>query len=284
MKNKIFIVSVLILISLSIYLFKTAPEPLIDNSLKVGSQFPVSVLFQAVAAENAVARAIYTSDIVGKGGKVGLEFSEKWKNKAVDAGPLPALFLREASKYLEKSPVPLGLFLGSDFPIASTNKFSGQQVDMLKQIRTDSNPTFFYSADIKRHVAMFPDYAVAEGCVTCHNDHPDSPKKDWKLHDIMGATTWLYPDETVSLEEIVDAVSAVRSGILAAYLMYLEKCKNFQNPPEIGDRWPEQGYFIPSSKAFLAVYEKEASLQTMQILLSNSGTTTDKSLSKKLGL
>jgi len=270
MKNKIFILTALILINVSIYLFKSAPEPLADNSIKVGSQFPVQVLFHAVAAENAVARSIYTSAIVGAGKKVGLEFSEKWKNKAVDAGPLPALFLREASRYIEKSPVPLGLFLGSDFPIASSNKFSGQQIEKLIQIRTNSNPAFFYSADIKRHVAMFPDFAVAEGCVSCHNDHPDSPKTDWKLDDIMGATTWLYPDETVSLEEIMDAVSVVRSGIVATYLQYLEKCKTFQNPPEIGSKWPEQGYFIPSSKAFLAIYEKEASLQTMQILLSHT--------------
>lgn len=268
MKSKIFILSALILINLSIYLFKTAPEPLSDNSIKVGSQFPVQVLFQAVAAENAVARSIYTKAIVGAGMKAGLKFSEKWGNKAVEAGPLPALFLREASQYIEKSPVPLGLFLGSDFPIASSNKFSGQQVEKLTQIRTDSKPAYFYSADIKRHVAMFPDFAVAEGCVSCHNDHPDSPKTDWKLDDIMGATTWLYPDKTVSLEEIIDAVSVVRSSIVAAYLQYLEKCKTFQNPPEIGSKWPEQGYFLPDNKAFLAVYEKEASFQTMRILLS----------------
>jgi len=270
MKNKIFIITALILMTLSVYLFKTAPALLADKSIKVGSQFPVSVLFKVVAAENAIARAIYTSKIVGKGKEVGLKFSEKWKNKTVDAGPLPALFLREVSQHLEKSPVPLGLFLGSDYPIASTNKFSGQQIEKFIQLKTYFNPAYFYSSDIKRYVAMFPDYAVAEGCVTCHNKHPDSPKKDWKLHDIMGATTWLYPDKTVSLEDIVKATSAIRSGILTAYKKYLDKCNSFQNPPEIGDKWPEQGYFLPSDKTFLAAYEKEASLQTMKILLSNT--------------
>lgn len=278
MKNKFFIINALILITLSIYLFKTAPLPLADNSIKQGSQFPVGVLFKMVAAENAIARAIYTTDIVGKGKKVGLEFSEKWKNKTVDAGPLPALFLREMSQNLEKSPVPLGLFLGSDFPIAATNKFSGQQVETFNQIRAHLKPAFFHSADIERYVAMFPDYAVDKGCVSCHNDHPDSPKKDWKLHDIMGATTWLYPDETVTLEEIVKAVSAVRASILVTYKKYLEKAKTFKNPPEIGDKWPADGYFIPSSKVFLAMYEKKASLQTMQLLLSNTAIQVDKVL------
>jgi len=268
MKNKFFIISALILIALSIYLFRTAPKPLVDKSIKVGTQFPVSVLFKVVAAENAIARALYTSEIVGKGKKVGLEFSEQWKNKIIDAGPLPALFLREVSKNIEKSPVPLGLFLGSDFPIASTNKFSGQQIEKFNQLKAQLSPRFFYSTDINRYVAMFPDYAVAEGCVSCHNEHPDSQKKDWKLDDIMGATTWLYPDKTVSLEDIVNAVSAFRTATLIAYNKYLDKCRSFKNPPEIGNKWPEQGYFIPDSKTFFAVYTKEASLQTMNILLA----------------
>jgi len=270
MKNKFFIVSVLILIVLCIYLFKTAPEPLPDREIKVGSQFPVSVLFQVVAAENAVARKIYTTKIVGKGKEGELKFSEKWKNKTIDAGPLPALFLREVSMNLEKSSVPLGLFLGSDFPIVSTNKFSGLQVEKFLQLKQHLAPVFFYSADIERYVAMFPDYAISEGCVKCHNEHPNTPKKDWKLHEMMGATTWLYPDETVSLEEIIEAVSAIRKGITVAYTKYLDKSKRFQRPPDIGDKWPEQGYYLPSSQVFLTVYEKEASLQTMSILLSNS--------------
>jgi len=270
MKNKFFIVSVLILIVLCIYLFKTAPELLPDRTIKVGSQFPVSVLFKVVAAENAVARKIYTTKIVGKGKEVGLKFSEKWKNKTIDAGPLPALFLREVSLNLEKSSVPLGLFLGSDFPIVSTNKFSGLQVEKFLQLKQHLVPEYFYSADIERYVAMFPDYAISEGCVKCHNEHPDTPKQDWKLHDVMGATTWLYPDKTVSLEEVIKAASAIRRGIAVAYTKYLDKCKTFQSPPDIGDKWPEQGYYLPSSQVFLAVYEKEASLQTMNILLSNS--------------
>ncbi|MDC9728133.1 MAG: DUF3365 domain-containing protein [Methyloprofundus sp.] len=176
---------------------------------------------------------------------------------------------------LEKSPVPLGLFLGSDFPIVSTNKFSGLQVEKFIQLKQQSAPVFFYSADIERYVAMFPDHAISEVCVTCHNEHPNTPKQDWKLHDIMGATTWLYPDETVSLEEIMDVVFEIRQSIAAAYMKYLDKCKTFQSSPDIGDKWPDQGYYLPDSKTFMDFYERQASLKTMSILLSKNNLRND---------
>jgi hypothetical protein len=34
--------------------------------------------------------------------------------------------------------------------------------------------------------AVYPDVAVNQSCVTCHNQHQDSPKKDFKLGEVMG--------------------------------------------------------------------------------------------------
>ena len=34
--------------------------------------------------------------------------------------------------------------------------------------------------------AVYPDVAASQSCVTCHNQHPDSPKKDFKPGDVMG--------------------------------------------------------------------------------------------------
>jgi adenylate cyclase len=185
----------------------------------------------------------------------------------MEAGPLPALFLREASMALQKTRVPLGLFLGSDFPIAQSNKFSGIQADHFAKLRKTGEPEFFNAVDIGRFTAIFPDLAVAPGCVTCHNEHPNSPKTDWKLNDIMGATTWSYPKERVSLEELVQIVGALRASFGAAYDAFLTKVATFAKPPEIGDRWPAEGYFIPSKRAFLAEFERRASPNTVERLL-----------------
>ena len=262
----------------AIYLFATRPAPL-QSQQAAGRTVPVETMFRIVAAENDVARKLWTADIVGAGTKVGLKFNEKWREPAMEAGPLPALFLREASMALQKTRLPLGLFLGSDFPIAQSNKFSGTQADHFAELRKTGEPQFFNANDIGRFTAIFPDLAVAPGCVTCHNEHPNSPKTDWKLNDIMGGTTWSYPKERVTLEELVKIVGGLRESFGAAYDAYLTKVATFPNPPEIGDKWPAGGYFIPSKRAFLAEFERRASPNTVERLLQSLAEPKTASLS-----
>jgi hypothetical protein len=114
---------------------------------------------------------------------------------------------------------------------------------------------------------MFPDVAVAPGCVSCHNEHPRSPKTDWKLNDIMGATTWCYPKDKVTLEELLEIVGALRSGFAAGYDAYLAKTKTFGRPPEVGERWPREGYFVPTREVFMREFERRASGNTVDRLL-----------------
>ena len=45
----------------------------------------------------------------------------------------------------------------------------------------------------KYFTAVYPDKAVAEACVTCHNNHKDSPRSDFKLNDIMGGIVIRIP-------------------------------------------------------------------------------------------
>jgi hypothetical protein len=33
---------------------------------------------------------------------------------------------------------------------------------------------------------VYADIAVAPACVTCHNEHKDTPKNDFKIGDVMG--------------------------------------------------------------------------------------------------
>ena len=54
------------------------------------------------------------------------------------------------------------------------------------------------------------------------------------------------------------------------YAGYLLKTQNFDRPPEIGDKWPGEGYYLPTVEVFFAVYDARASEQTMRLLLANS--------------
>ncbi len=271
-KNNNFSYKVYILlawVALIVYLFVSAPPPLPETTPGTeGKRISSFQLFELVQQENAIVRKIWTKEIVGAGKKQGLKFDEDWKDKEVKAGPLPALFLRATASGLEANPIPLSLFLGSDAPINQANEFDPEQNKRFQEIKKTRLPQFFYSEDIARYTGMFPDIAAVKPCVTCHNDHKESPKDDWELLDVMGATTWLYPDEYLSLEEAIGVIEVLRTQFKSVYESYLEKTEAFSSPPEVGKKWPREGYYLPSAEVFMSAFEQEASSKTMRSLFN----------------
>lgn len=230
---------------------------------------PVEKALEVVARENDIARTLYTKGIVGPGKTAGIKFDENWRKDDVEAGPLPALFLRGISSVMQKGSVPLGLFLGSDFPINAANKFEGKQAELFAEIRKDSMPKFFVDESSKLHTAMFPDFAGAAPCVSCHNEHAETTKSDWKLGDIMGATTWTYPKEKLTYKEVEEMVEAYRNGIVATMGEYVKEIDGFKTSPkpEIGTKWPTEGLFIPSPEAFLDSVKVLSSAKSLESML-----------------
>jgi adenylate cyclase len=267
MKTSSLVVAALSLTALIVYLFASAPPPLPEQAA-ANASIPVERVFALVEAENDVARTLWTRDIVEAGTQAGLSFSETWREAGEEAGPLPALFLRETAKNLERNPVRLSLFLGSDAPISSSNRFEGMQAEAFGRIRSSGQPQFFQMPDTRLYTAMFPDEAVTEACVTCHNEHEDSPKKDWKLHDVMGATTWAYPEDRVTAEQMLGVLVALRGSIRGAYQAYLDKAATFSKAPEIGARWPRDGYYLPSADVFMRALGESTATSSLDALLS----------------
>lgn len=244
----------LVLICLTVYFFVSAPAELPKQGQSAAGSQTLSIesLFQAVNTVNAHARQIYTSEIVGAGKQVGLKFGEDWKEEGVEKGPLPALFLRELASELEKLPEPLGLYLGSDEPINPSNLFKGDTARDYQTVVATREPVFAELAGYGS-IAMFPDLASAPACVSCHNEHVDSPKKDWKLNDVMGATTWTWPRSTTTAEEMRQIVRVEIEALGDAYQNYLDKAAGFANPPLVGQDWPRSGrYVLPSREVYLS--------------------------------
>jgi len=48
---------------------------------------------------------------------------------------------------------------------------------------------------VKYFTAVYPDTAVAPACINCHNDHPDSPRRDFEIGDVMGGVVLRIPLE-----------------------------------------------------------------------------------------
>ena len=99
-------------------------------------------------------------------------------------------------------------------------------------------------------MSMFPDFASAPACVTCHNEHISTTKSDWVLGDLMGATTWSYPSDSVTTDEFMTMLLQYRKGVESVWGQYLAELEGLDadNRPEIGNKWPSNGLFIPGAR------------------------------------
>ena len=246
---------------IAIWFFATAPPELPDAAVVSASERSLEVerMFNSVNAINDAAGTIYTSQVVGPGLKASLKFGEDWAEPGVDKGPLPALFLRLTAGKIEAKPPPLGLYLGSDEPINASNLFGGEQAAAFEQLKRTEAPVFSTDPDAG-FVAMYPDFASAMPCATCHNEHEDSPKIDWELGDVMGATTWTFPKSTVGPDDYLTTTDAFMTTVAEAYSDYFNKVAGFAEPVEFGAGWPEPGkpLIVPDLETFMAAVRARA--------------------------
>ena len=49
--------------------------------------------------------------------------------------------------------------------------------------------------DLVAPVALYPDVAVSDACVNCHNGNAESPRHDFKRGEVMGAVVIALPVE-----------------------------------------------------------------------------------------
>lgn len=257
---------------LAVYLFATAPPPLPTQAATgtAARALPVQNLFEAVNAINHAARSTYTARVVGGGAKAGLKFGEDWAEPGVEKGPLPALFLRLAAARMEAKPPQLGLYLGSDAPINASNLFTGDQARAYEQVKATRAPVFSIS-ERGDQVGMYPDLASAKPCVTCHNDHPDSPRKDWVLNEVMGATTWTYPVARLGAADYLAVTEAFYDAVGEAYQAYLDKAAGFAVPVPQAAGWPEEGArVLPDLPTFMAEVRARSGDPVMRALILTS--------------
>jgi len=262
---------------LAIYLFVSAPPPLPDNQMADQNMRSIDVenVFVAANAINEAARQIYTSRIVGPGLKNGLKFGEDWDEPGVEKGPLPALFLRLAAQQLESKPTRLSLYLGSDAPINKSNLFAPEQMVAFNEVK-QTQAAVFSQIDGVGAIGMFPDIASAGPCVSCHNEHADSPKVDWELNDVMGATTWLYPRKELGAGEYLNTTEQVFDAIEEAYGTYLTKAAGFDSAIRIGTHWPDEGGTdLPDLQTFMAEVRSVASKAVVEELILISDHKAD---------
>lgn len=126
-----------------------------------------------------------------------LAASEQWKSEHGTL-PLPAQMFRMGSEHVAKQGSGLSYVLLSKWPVNKQNQArTAVEIEGLEQVAASPEKAPFYGTEElggKRYfTAVYADVAVAPACVDCHNEHPDSPRRDFEVGDVMGGVVIRIP-------------------------------------------------------------------------------------------
>lgn len=136
-------------------------------------------------------RTFYTIHVVERMQKQGsASASETWRRDKTTL-PLPAQFLHEANDLATMTGTKVRYRLMSLWPINPQNApATDVERKSLEAVRMqpERSATGTVTIGSQRYFqAVYADRAVTEACIGCHNAHPQSSKKDFKIADVMGA-------------------------------------------------------------------------------------------------
>lgn len=157
---------------------------------------PPELVAEYIHAVIQADRSIYSTHVVERlQDRKGTVATEDWKEK--EALPLPAQMLQMAGQEVEGLGLGLRMRLTSLGPIYTKNG----PVDQFERAGLEAvakNPRKPYTGiitegDRRYFKAIFADRAISMACVMCHNNHPLSAKRDYKLYDVMGGIIISFP-------------------------------------------------------------------------------------------
>jgi len=163
---------------------------------KSAVSLPMEMVADYLHAVIEANREVYTKHVVERLQAKGVAVaSENWEFQ--NTMPLPAQLLMESDRVLERNGSGIQYRLISSWPINKRNVASGEfQKNGLVAIL--AHPTKPYTGYVtvgkaRYFQAVYPDLAVTEGCIGCHNAHPESAKRDFKINDVIGAMVISIP-------------------------------------------------------------------------------------------
>ncbi len=142
-------------------------------------------------------RTVYTRHVVNRlqNQEGVIKASEYWKDEK--ALPLPAQMFRMGSELAAEKDAGFTYALLSLWPVNKQNApVTDVEKEGLEYIASNVGSNFYSEESLggqQYFTAIYPDTAVAEACVACHNQHKDSPRDDFKLGEVMGGVVVRIP-------------------------------------------------------------------------------------------
>ena len=153
----------------------------------------------ALHAVMSADRTVYTKTVVNRlqNEEKVIKATEHWKDDKTL--PLPAQMFRMGSELVSEKKAGFTYALLSSWPV---NKQNAPKTEVekkgLKFVADNPGKNYYEEetlGDKRYYTAVYADTAVAQACITCHNEHKDSPRKDFKMGEVMGGVVIRIPLE-----------------------------------------------------------------------------------------
>ena len=136
-------------------------------------------------------RAYYASNVVGRvlasPGSTQVVHNYETIPGAI---PIPATLSLELGRVISEQQQNISYRFVSDFPFKNRapHALDGFETNALAALRDNSGrkPTNVSWSVFSDRVRLIAPVIMGAACVSCHNSHPESPKRDWKIGDVRG--------------------------------------------------------------------------------------------------
>lgn len=175
-------------------LLSAAKDQKDEPSHAISPKLVAQYVYEVIEAD----RSLYTTHVVERMKDHDIVLAvEAWR--ARNALPLPAQMLMLAGTRVKERGSGLQFRLASLWPIYEENgpANSFERTGLEKVAEDPSEP---YTGVVKRgdrrfFKAIYADRAVSKSCVGCHNSHLQSPRRNYKVGDVMGGVVISFPLE-----------------------------------------------------------------------------------------
>ena len=188
-----------------------------------------------------------------------IKASEHWKDEK-GALLLPAQMFRETATILQDSGSDISFSLLSLVPI---NKQNAPKTDIekkgLEYVNANPDKSFYGEEKLgptTYYTAVYPDNAVSMACVSCHNNHKDSPKKDFKINENMGGVVIRIPlnassSGQINMENYANSVSSVIKAHRTSYAKFIiNRLVNEEKAIKASEHWKDDKALLLPAQMF----------------------------------
>ena len=164
-----------------------------DGPGAISPQVMADALHTVIEAD----RTVYARHVVNRlqDEQQVIEASEHWQDDR--ALPLPAQMFRMGAELAAERTDLFRYALLSQWPVNAQNAPKTEiEAAGLEAVAADPSRPFYGTetlGGVDYFTAVYPDVAVAEACVNCHNAHPDSARGDFAVGDVMGGVVIRIP-------------------------------------------------------------------------------------------